>query len=235
MTGPGAAGVTAAPDLPPRPPAGAGPRAAAGAPAAADTAGAADRRHGAGRPLALLLTAGGTIGWLASFQLSVEHDRVLRDAGYVPACSVNDVIGCGGALESWQGSLFGFPNMPLGLTGFAVVAALGAAALGGARLHRLVWLALAGGLLAAVGFTHWLIHQSLYVLGTLCPYCVVIWLVTVALFWYVARHVLARGMVPVPRRLRAAGPVLREFSAAAVATWYGVIALLIVTRFPPPW
>ncbi|MEH0580692.1 MULTISPECIES: vitamin K epoxide reductase family protein [Streptomyces] len=29
---------------------------------------------------------------------------------------------------------------------------------------------------------HWLIGQSLYELNKLCPYCTVVWIVTIALF-----------------------------------------------------
>jgi hypothetical protein len=39
-------------------------------------------------------------------------------------------------MSSPQGSLFGFPNMLLGLGAFAAVTALGVAVLTGARLHR---------------------------------------------------------------------------------------------------
>ncbi|MFD4609705.1 vitamin K epoxide reductase family protein [Streptomyces sp. NPDC058451] len=55
----------------------------------------------------------------------------------------------------------------------------------GARLRRGLWLALNAGALAGVVFVHWLIHQSLFGLGRLCPYCTVVRVVTIALFWYV--------------------------------------------------
>ncbi|MCF4136237.1 hypothetical protein L1856_04090 [Streptomyces sp. Tue 6430] len=47
-------------------------------------------------------------------------------------------------------------------------------------------------------FVHWLIGQSLYTLDKLCPYCAVVWVVTIALFWYAALHCLERGIVRVP-------------------------------------
>lgn len=75
--------------------------------------------------------------------------------------------------------------MLLGLGAFAAVAVLGVAVLTGARLHRALWLALNAGALAGVVFVHWLIHQSLFGVGRLCPYCAVVRVVTIALFWYV--------------------------------------------------
>ncbi|WP_238426526.1 vitamin K epoxide reductase family protein [Streptomyces adustus] len=89
--------------------------------------------------------------------------------------------------------------MLLGPGAFAAVAALGVAVLTGARLHRRLWLALDAGALAGVVFVHWLIGQSRYELDKICPYCAVVWTVTIALFWFVTLHCLEQGIVPVPR------------------------------------
>lgn len=39
----------------------------------------------------------------------------------------------------------------------------------------------------------WLIGQCLYVIGALCPWCVVVWAVMIPLFWYVTRHLAKPG------------------------------------------
>ena len=53
-----------------------------------------------------------------------------------------------------------------------------------------------------VVFVHWLIFQSLYVIGALCPYCMVVWAVTIPIFWYVTLHNLrsAAPACPPPAR-----------------------------------
>ncbi|WP_308408786.1 vitamin K epoxide reductase family protein [Streptomyces sp. AC627_RSS907] len=187
---------------------------------------AASRRTG----WVMVLT--GTIGWLASFQLTVDDWRLLRDPAYQPPCNISPVVSCGSVMSSPQGSLLGFPNMLLGLGAFAAVAALGVAVLSGARLHRRLWLALDAGALVGVGFVHWLIAQSLYELNKLCPYCAVVWIVTIALFWHVTVHCLERGIVPVPRGVLY---VVRDTHGMLLSAWYGVIALLVLTRFWPYW
>ncbi|MCD7442369.1 vitamin K epoxide reductase family protein [Streptomyces lincolnensis] len=174
----------------------------------------------------------GTVGWLASFQLTVDDWRLLRDPAYQPPCNISPVVGCGSVMSSPQGSLFGFPNMLLGLGAFAAVVALGVAVLSGARLHRRLWLALNAGALAAVAFVHWLILQSLYVLNKLCPYCAVVWVVTIALFWYVTVRSLEERIIPVPRGVL---EVVRDTHWMLLGAWYGVIALLVLTRFWPYW
>src|SRR5690606_12141092 len=80
--------------------------------------GGADRRTG----WLLLLT--GTVGWYASFRLAVDDRRLLSDPDYRPSCDISPVVSCGDVMSSPQGSLFGFPNMLLGLAGFAAVATL---------------------------------------------------------------------------------------------------------------
>ncbi|MFE7978906.1 vitamin K epoxide reductase family protein [Streptomyces shenzhenensis] len=189
-------------------------------------AGGTSRRTG----WAMVLT--GVVGWLASFQLTVDGWRLLGDPAYRPPCDISPVVTCGSVMSSRQGSLFGFPNMLLGLGAFAAVAALGVAVLAGARLHRRLWLALDAGALAGVVFVHWLIGQSLYELNKICPYCAVVWVVTIGLFWCVTLHCLEQGVVPVPRGVL---EVLRDTHWLLLTAWYGVIALLVLTRFWPYW
>lgn len=190
------------------------------------------RAAGTHRRTGLVMLLTGVIGWLASFRLTVDDWRLLRDPAYVPPCNISPVVSCGSVMSSSQGSVFGFPNMLLGLAAFAVVAALGVAVLTGARLHRGVWLTLNAATFAGVVFVHWLITQSLYELNKICPYCAVVWVATIALFLYVTLHCLEQGFLPAPSR---APVVLRDTHGMLLGAWYGVIALLVLTRFWPYW
>lgn len=144
----------------------------------------------------------GTAGWLASFQLSLDDWRLLSDPACQPSCNISPVISCGSVMSSPRGSLLGFPNRLLKLGTFAAVTALGIAVLSGARLHRRLWLALDTGALVGVAFVHWLIGKSLYELNKICPYCAVIWVATICLFWYVTLHGIIRtGSVDLDLRL----------------------------------
>ncbi|MFE4421037.1 vitamin K epoxide reductase family protein [Streptomyces sp. NPDC056817] len=191
-----------------------------------------------GRPgcrIGWLLTLTGVVGWLASFALTVDDWRLLKDPGYEPPCNISSIVSCGSVMSSPEGSVFGFPNMLLGLGAFAAVAVLGVAVLTGARLHRTLWLALNTGALVGVVFVHWLMHQSLFGLGRLCPYCAVVWVVTIALFWYVTLRNLRHGVIPVPAVGRSALTLVLETHWILLAAWYGVIAVLVLTRFGPYW
>jgi uncharacterized membrane protein len=187
---------------------------------------------GASRRTALVILVTGIIGWLASFELTVDDWRLLRDPSYQPACNISPIVNCGSVMSSPEGRLFGFPNMLLGLGAYAAVITLAVAVLSGSRLHRRLWLALDAGALLGVVFVHFLIVQSLYQLNKLCPYCVVIWVITIALFWFVNLHCLEQGIVKAPRSVLT---VLRDTHWMLLGAWYGVIALLIGTRFWDYW
>ena len=53
-------------------------------------------------------------------------------------------------------------------------------------LPRWYWVGMTLGTLAGAGFVHWLIFQSLYRIGALCPYCMVVWVATISLLVVVA-------------------------------------------------
>ncbi len=53
-----------------------------------------------------------------------------------------------------------------------------------------MWRGLAAGTAVGAGFVHWLVHQSLYDIGALCPYCLVVWAVTIPVAVWTVLHVL---------------------------------------------
>ena len=84
------------------------------------------------------------------------------------------MLSCGSVMTSPQASVFGFPNPVIGVVGFTVVLTTGVAILAGARLARWYWAGLQVGATAASVFVHWLVFQSLYRIGALCPDCLVV-------------------------------------------------------------
>jgi uncharacterized membrane protein len=103
-------------------------------------------------------------------------------------------VQCGTNLTSPQGSAFGFPNPILGLGGFTAVIAVGVTLLAGARLANWYWWLFNLGVAGALAFTIWLIGQSAYVLGTLCPWCALVYLVMFPLFWIVTLRNASAGV-----------------------------------------
>ncbi|GAA3013484.1 hypothetical protein GCM10020229_26000 [Kitasatospora albolonga] len=61
-------------------------------------------------------------------------------------------------------------------------------------------------MLFGIGFVTWLMTQTLYSIGALCPYCMVVWAAMIPLFWYTTLHNLRSGVIPRPEAPEAGGP-----------------------------
>ena len=177
----------------------------------------------------------GLLGLLASAALTVERVLVASDPDHVPSCSFNPVLTCTTAMLSDEGSLFGIPNPLLGVAGFPVVVATGAALLAGARLRPWYWLGMWLGTLAGVVFVHFLVYVSLARINALCPYCMVVWAATVPLFAVVSAYAIPRGALGA----RAASSTLVQDLLALrwwlVGLWFAVVVALAGIVFWDYW
>ncbi|WP_203338332.1 vitamin K epoxide reductase family protein [Nocardioides limicola] len=169
------------------------------------------------------------VGLAASLALAADKVRLLTDADFEPSCNFNPVLSCGTVMLTDQAGVFGFPNPFLGLIGFSVILTLGV--LMAARVTVPTWV-LGGAALGSVAgavFVHWLIFQSLYRIGALCPWCMVVWAVTLPLaLWFTLlalRHDDSRGFVE----------TLWQWRFTVLTVWFLVIVVLIGIRFWDFW
>jgi uncharacterized membrane protein len=174
----------------------------------------------------------GLLGLIASATLTIEKIELLLNPAYVPSCNLNPVVSCGSVMTTPQASAFGFPNSLIGIAAFAVVTVTGVLAVAKVPLPRWYWVGLTAGTVFGAVFVHWLIFQSLYRIGALCPYCMVVWVATMSLLVVVAS--VAFGPGPDGR----GGAVVRElhhwrWSLATI--WFTAVFLLIVARFWDFW
>ena len=168
--------------------------------------------------MAIWLIVAGAIGWFAAFSLTIERLHLLADPDAIAGCDFSVLVQCTANLESWQGSVFGFPNPILGLTGWMAPIVVGVALLAGAQFARWFWIAFWGGMTFAMGFVIWLISQSLFELSTLCPWCMVTWAVTIPSFYIVTVHLFRSGVI----RLSPAG----QQRSAGLMTWVPLATIL---------
>ncbi|MBD8466582.1 vitamin K epoxide reductase family protein [Plantibacter sp. CFBP 8798] len=167
--------------------------------------------------LAIFLIVAGVIGWIAAFALTLDKFQLLQDPNAQLGCNLSILVQCGVNLNSWQGAILGFPNPIIGLAAWIAPIAVGVAVLAGAQFARWFWIAFNIGFLGALGFVIWLISQSIFVLGTLCPWCMVTWSVTIPSFIAVTSFTLRNGIIP-------ASPAVRRV-AGVVSSWIVVVTL----------
>ena len=180
--------------------------------------------------LAIFLIVAGVVGWIAAFALTVEKFVTLTNPTAPLGCDFSVLVQCRANLESWQGSLFGFPNPVIGLAAWIAPLVVGVAILAGARFARWFWALFNLGIVAALAFVIWLISQSVFVLGTLCPWCMVTWSVTIPLFWAVTLYNLREGNIPVPAGVRRVAAAVYGWVPAITLASYLVVALIAQVR-----
>jgi uncharacterized membrane protein len=175
------------------------------------------------------------ISLLASFVLSVDAVVLAADPKAALSCNINAVLSCGTVATSWQASLFGFPNAFLGLVAEPVVITIAVASLGGVRFPR--WFMMSAQVVYTLGlvFAYWLFFQAYFVIGALCPWCLLVTLSTTLVFTSLTHVNIRDGNLFLPER---ASQAARRFTAAGldalvVAVWLMAIVTLVVTKYGP--
>jgi uncharacterized membrane protein len=182
--------------------------------------------------LPYVFIVGGTLGLISAFVIMFDKLALLKDASYTPSCDLNPIVSCGSVMASNQSNAFGFPNPIIGLFAFGVIIAIGMAMLAGARFKRWFWIGLQLGTVFGLAFVHWLFFQSVYRINALCPYCMVVWMITIITFWYVLLYNLRERNIVLPGKI---GSRLTAFVQAhhldILILWFVIIAALILKHF----
>jgi uncharacterized membrane protein len=171
----------------------------------------------------------GAVGLAAAFTLAWDKVKILENPSFRPSCDINPVLSCGSVMVTKQAQVFGFPNPFMGLVGFSIVVTIGVLVASGTRLPRWVLGGLALGSVAGLVLIHWLAFQSLYRIGALCPWCMVVWTMVIP---------TAVWTVLTAARQYADGPVLRGLWSVRyliVAFWYLAFIVCILIRFWDYW
>lgn len=194
------------------------------------TAGQAEIPHVArDRGLGLWLVITGLVAAAASFLLLYERIQLWQDSSHSTACDISPWVSCGQVMESWQASTFGFPNIFIGVVGFPLIIAIGVGLLGRLRLPRWYWIGLQAGVLFALGFCVWLWSQAVYVIGALCPYCMIVWAAVIPMAAAVTARNILRGVIPAGEGLQR---VARDWWWVAALLLYLAVAASVIVEFP---
>ena len=179
----------------------------------------------------MLLSAG--LSLTASFVLSVDAIRLAENPDTRFSCDINAVLSCGAVGTSAQAHLFGFPNAFLGLIAEPVVITIAVAGLGGVRFPRWFMLAAQAVYTLGVVFAYWLLYQSMFVIGALCPWCLLV-TVSTTLVFSTLTHVNIRDnnlFLPAAARSALRGAIDADLDAIAVTIWLLILALLVVMKY----
>lgn len=171
--------------------------------------------------LAILLIVGGVLGLLAAFNLTLDDIALLKDPNAALSCSINTYLQCGKNIQSWQGSVFGFPNPLLGLMMFPAPVFVGVSLLAGVRFPAWFRWTFTAGLTFGIGFVFWLAFQSIFDIHTLCPWCALVYVVVIPMWVAVTVDNLRDGLAG--RALRRVGQALSPWIVLISIVGYLII------------
>lgn len=170
---------------------------------------------------------------LASFVLSVDAIRLAADPAAELSCNINAVISCGTVGSSWQSHLFGFPNAFLGLVAEPVVITVAVASLGGVRFPR--WFMFAAQIVYSLGlvFAYWLLYESMFVIGALCPWCLLVTVSTTLVFSTVTHVNIRDANLYLPPRIQSAAArfLQVDLDVMVIVIWLLILALAISLKY----
>lgn len=176
--------------------------------------------------LGIFLLVVSVIGLIAAFTLTIEKLHKLEFPAEAASCDFSVIVQCGKNLASWQGSTFGFPNPLIGLICWPVVLTTGVGVLAGSRYPRWYWRAFNVASALALSFVIWLFSQSVFSLGTLCPWCMVTWSATIPLFWVLTFWNMKHGVWGSHERVRAWGERLLQWSPTIILVSFVIEAVI---------
>lgn len=175
------------------------------------------------RALGWFLIVLSAIGFLASFELSIDKVELLKNSDAVLSCDFNPFFSCGDVMKYWQSEFFGFPNQFLGIAAFVVPLFMGVLLVSRAEIPRWIWVALNVGLFLGVVAVIALFITSIYVIGIGCPWCIVVWTVVIPMFWVVTSYNAVEGNLG--RRIADNGGV---FAFASHGLLIGIMCMIVI-------
>ncbi len=185
--------------------------------------------------LPYVLLIGGIIGAFCAGMLTYEKISLLQNPSTSLSCDLNPIIACGSVINTAQASAFGFPNPFLGLFGFGVITTIGAGLLAGARFKRWFWLGLQIGVSFGIAFVFWLQYQSLFSIGSLCPFCMVVWAIMIPIFWYTTLYNLKEGHIKARGAWKRISEFAQKHHGDILLVWYLAIIGAILYKFWYYW
>ena len=170
---------------------------------------------------------------VASFVLSRDALELAANPDAALSCNINSVLNCGLVGISNQAAVFGFPNAFLGMMLEPVVITMAVAGLAGVRFPRWFMFAAQSVYLLGLAFAYWLFSQSLFSIGALCPWCLVITVGTTLVFMTLLHYnILENNLFLPPRAQEWAESFVRSGSDLLViaSALIAIAALILLTH-----
>ena len=175
----------------------------------------------------------GVFGLISAFVLTVEKFRLLEEPDAVLSCSFNIVLNCSTVMQTWQASVFGFPNSLIGLMAFTIVIVIAVLGLSKVVFPRWFMIAFEIGIFLGALFAYWLFFSSVYVIQVLCPWCLVVTFSMTILLAVITYYNLRENTFKVSKiaSKKAVAFLDKGYGTLMTASWLVVLTALVFLKF----
>ena len=184
-------------------------------------------------PYILIVT--GIVGCIASFILTSDKIHILQDPNFSPSCNINPILSCGSVMKTVQSNLLGVPNTIFGLIAYSMLLTFGILLAGGAKVKRWVWVCAQLAATVGVIFMHYLFFQGVFIIGAVCPWCFVVWMITIPIFWYITLYNLRVQNIKLTKRFKKLSVYLQKHHGDILMAWYVIILGILLQHFWYYW
>ncbi len=189
-----------------------------------------DKRIRDNRWIFASMLVGALLSLLAAFVLSVEAIQLAKNPDAELSCSVNVVLNCATVAKHPSAELLGFPNSFFGLMAEPVVITVAIAGLAGIAFPRrfMFWAQI--GYTLGFAFALFLFFMSYFVIGALCPWCLLVTITTAFVWFSITRYNIRENNLYLPQKMQKSALkfIERDFDKLALGI---LVATLIVAIF----
>jgi uncharacterized membrane protein len=134
------------------------------------------------------MLVGSILSLISSFVLSNDAVELAKNSHAALSCSVNLVVNCASVALHPTAHLFGFPNSFIGMMSEPVVITVAIAGLAGVQFPR--FFRFVAQIVYTLGliFALTLLYISMFVIGALCPWCLLVTLTTILVWFAITRY-----------------------------------------------
>jgi uncharacterized membrane protein len=173
------------------------------------------------------MLVGAILSLIAAFVLSVESFDLAKNPNAELSCSVNVVLNCATVAKHPSAEMLGFPNSFFGMIAEPVVITVAIAGLIGIRFPRRFMAAAQVGYTLGLFYALYLLGISYFVIQALCPWCLLVTLTTILVWFAITRYNIRENNLYLPKQVQ-----------STLATWvrkdydklimFSLIALIVV-------
>lgn len=192
-----------------------------------------DARIRDNRWIFLSMLIGALISLTAAFVLSNEAVTIAANPNANLSCNINIVLNCASVARHPSAHMFGFPNSFLGLIAEPVVITVAVAGLAGIKFPRKFMFAAQICYTLGFLFAITLFCISYFVIGALCPWCLLVTLSTSFVFVSMTRYNIRENNLYLPAKMQAKWHkfIEKDYDKLALYSFVALLIVMIIVKY----